>query len=875
MKATQAARFFLLLIISMILVSCDKNRDTFLNRNYQNMVARFNIYFNGNLKLEESKLALERGHADDFTKVLDVFPYGTESAKKNQTGQMDEVIKKASRIISERPISKWVDDAYFLMGKAYFFKADYFAAIETFQFLNSQYKGSYISYDATLWIIKSYVMLGKSRDAEAIIGLLNNDPKFPKKLKPRLNEVSAFVYIKEEKYKAAAENMEKAIPLAKGSSQKARYHYILAQLYEKLGDRKNARENYRIVTRGTPPYEMAFNAKINLAKNYNPQNKSEVRSARRYLKGMLNDDKNISYYSQIYYELGMLEKNEGNINTAIENFLESNNNNKGNLDHKAKSYLELADIYFNQPNYRNAQLYYDSAVFFLKPEFKDYDQLKAKQEVLSDLIKNLILIQREDSLLKVAALSPNEIEKLVDKAIKDEEKRIEEENRKKEELKQKGQSSPTLPNMPNLQAGGGSNTGTGFYFADPMQVSRGFNEFTTQYGQRENVDNWQFASIANKALMNEDDPNEKGGDEEDPDEEDPKKQEPLTPKDSVALVRQRYTKDLPMTPEAKQSSKERIAEALLNIGEIYFEQLKDYPESEKALMKFIKDYPDHNEIPKALFYLQKIKTIQEKKTEAEDYTARLIRDYPNSPYTRYLTNQTEDSNPEEKGLDKEIINTYKRAYEAYLAKNYSMVLKEKDAFDTKYYGSAIQPKFDLLEAYALAKIDSVNKCILVLEDLVVNYPTSKEALEAQKIIQAHKTLNAKKQIEDKTSVPYLFKPNEKHYLIMIAPENKSISMNQVKARFSDFNKKQVADKSFSLDDLLVGTRQVLLVKEFENKEAAENYMKLVESDANFVKSLAAPGALFIVGDPKNIGLMIVNTDMEGFLMFTNTYYGKK
>jgi len=141
LKATIAARIFTALILILGISSCDKNRDTFLNRSYQNMVAHYNVYFNGEQKIEETRYSLEKSHVDDYSQVLDIFPYGSDDNRKSQSGNMDKVIKKASRVIAERPISKWIDDSYFMMGKAYFFKGDYFAAIETFQFLNSQFKG--------------------------------------------------------------------------------------------------------------------------------------------------------------------------------------------------------------------------------------------------------------------------------------------------------------------------------------------------------------------------------------------------------------------------------------------------------------------------------------------------------------------------------------------------------------------------------------------------------------------------------------------------------------------------------------------------------------------------------------------------------------
>lgn len=868
MKATLAARIFTILILILSISACDKNRDTFLNRSYQNMVAHYNVYFNGEQKLEETRYSLEKSHVDDYSQVLDIFPYGSEANRKSQSGNMDEVIKKASRVIAERPISKWVDNSYFMMGKAYFFKGDYFAAIETFQFLNSQFKGSTISYEATLWIIKSYVLLGKAEDAEAIIGLLNNDEKFPKKLKPRLNEVSAYVYIRVQKYKAASIALEKAMPLAKGSYTKARYHYILGQLYDKQGERAKARLHYKAVTKGTPPYEMAFNAKINLARNYNPENPSEVKSAKKYLKSMLRDDKNISYFAQIYYELGLIEKKEGDLSAAIEYFRQSNQNNKGNGDQKALCFLELADIYFSRPDYKNAQIYYDSAVYFLKPDYKDYDKLKAKQEVLSELIKNLILIRKEDSLLKVAELPLKDIDNLIDKAIKEEKQRREAAEKSEKENPQNF-TNPSIPNKPFSQPG---NASSSFYFTDPIQVVRGYNDFIAQYGQRPNVDNWQF-----KALEGQSAPipgkEEETGDEGDDGKEPEKK--PETPKDSAGLVRQQYMQDIPFAPEAKRSANERMAAAYIKVGEIYYEQLGELIESEKAFKTYVSRYPKGEMIPKALYYLYKINSDKNLNDEANKSKARLITEFSDSPYAKYLTQDPSQLESKEEGIDPKIIAAYQQAYSYYKGGNYSAVIKDKKTFDQKYFGTPLQPKFDLLEALSFARMDSVTRCIDLLGSLVNNYPTSAEALEAQQILNAYKKRQNKSGIEEITDVPYAYAPGNTHYFLMLIPENKKISMNQLKARFSDFNSKQISGQSFAIEEMLVGTRQLLIIKEFKDRAAADSYKALVNSDPKFLKSLAVPEAEFLVGDSKNLGLMIVNSDLEGFLKFTSTYYIQK
>ena len=60
---------------------------------------------------------------------------------------MDKAIKKGSIVIQKHSMKikgkeycKWIDDNYFLVGKAYFYKGEFDEAIKTFSFIKNEYK---------------------------------------------------------------------------------------------------------------------------------------------------------------------------------------------------------------------------------------------------------------------------------------------------------------------------------------------------------------------------------------------------------------------------------------------------------------------------------------------------------------------------------------------------------------------------------------------------------------------------------------------------------------------------------------------------------------------------------------------------------------
>ena len=137
------------------------------------------------------------------------------------------------------------------------------------------------------------------------------------------------------------------------------------------------------------------------------------KQVRRYFKRLLNDDKNIDYFDQVYYELGNIEYREKNIPPAVKDYTYSILFSKTNVKQKSLSYYALAKLYFAQPEYTLAQAYYDTLGNVMPPDFPDSKKINAMRLVLGELIKNLTVIQTEDSLQVLAKLSPEELEKKV------------------------------------------------------------------------------------------------------------------------------------------------------------------------------------------------------------------------------------------------------------------------------------------------------------------------------------------------------------------------------------------------------------------------------------------------------------------------------
>jgi len=105
------------------------------NSHYQDLVSRNNYYFNANLIIDESIKKIKSTYKDDYQEILRVTPFEGGEQATAVSGEMDKVITKANKDIKKHSDSKWVDNEYINIGKAYYLKGDKEKAAEAFRYV--------------------------------------------------------------------------------------------------------------------------------------------------------------------------------------------------------------------------------------------------------------------------------------------------------------------------------------------------------------------------------------------------------------------------------------------------------------------------------------------------------------------------------------------------------------------------------------------------------------------------------------------------------------------------------------------------------------------------------------------------------------------
>ena len=799
-----------------------------MGKQWHNTTAHYNTYFNANEKWLETVNTLRENSPDDFRTFLEIYNIGTQESLKANLGSMDEIIKKASTMIDRHPRSKWVDDAYLLMAKAYFMKGDFIAAADLCEFINGNYKDPVIVYSSRLWIFQTLYHQKKYVEAENLAKTLKADKNFPKSLIGELNLALGACALKQQKYKQAAEYLEPALAKAKGKLNRYRLHYILGQIYLELKDYAPAENHFARVIKMNPPYELAFNARTNLTEILALQGSSYSRVS-HILKRMLRDDKNIDYYGQIYYRLGLNELSAGNSARAISYFNTSLRKSTGNNAQLTTTYLALGDYYYGKRNFENAGLYYDSANQKLDDKHPNFKNLSQKTLQLSDLLRNLITIKKEDSLLRLSN-DPELREKTIDKLMAAEKKRLEE---------QKRNPAPPPPSpSPATNTTTGISGTSAFPFYNAALRSKGQQEFAAYWGNRTNRDYWRINSKKSTATaaIPQDSTIAKGTKDSLP--------AGMGLPNNISADRKVYYKEIPLTREARQASEAKIEDALFAAAGIYQNQLLEDAEAIRLYNELLSRFPKTKYEAQTLFELAKLYRNAKNMAAFNEKLAALKTKYPSSLYIGLLDNTGNTQNTSENVSEQNIIeNLYDSVYNLYKAGKYASAAALKLETDRKYAGNGLQSRFDYIYALCIFHQGNTSKSIELLTQIVSDYPSTPIAAQAQANVDAWQRLQSKPastESKDSTlpTTGEIWKSwDTKEELFILMSFAKGTNTNMIRAALNDFNKENFVFETLEVSPSRASGETVYIsVANFSKNSIVQDYLKLLQTKSDLFAS---------------------------------------
>ena len=633
---------------------------------------------------------------------------------------------------------------------------------------------------------------------------------------------------------------------------------------------------------------MTFEAQMNLAKCHDT---GDTASIMKMFWKMLKDTKNTEYKDRIYYAMSDVALRENNEPLGIKYLRNSVATSRNNNRQKVKSSLKAATMLFNNRDYVLSQAYYDTVVMTMDRTYPEYDSLLNLSVILTDLVESLTTYQLQDSLLRLAdmdSVSRNKIIAQVIEEYKAEQERIQKEKELQEQIAQLGGNEKiATPDMSSSTMPGSSPS---WYFYNQTSLTRGATEFRNKWGNRQLEDFW---FIKNKQSMMS--------------EEEAQQQElleyftkeelaNLSEEDIEKLLEERkegavadttkyqptdigyYLQQLPFSAKQKEDANEMILQALNNIGYIYYDNLEDYNNSIDAYTELNERYPGNEYELSSWYYLYKMYNEKQDREKAEYYKNLILNKYPDSNQAKIINDPEYFIKEQEKGMESS--NLYSKTFEAYKKGQFQRVrMNVEKARELCPDDTLLMPRFEFLDAVSIGQLEVVDSMAYALYRLVQKYPESSIKPHAMEVLLAANEMYnlglpvesaRQKEKEPEKEFPYSYNPNEKHY-VMIICNSKSVRVNPLKVRLSDFNKENFRMLQLEVKNVLLNKQEsIVTIEEFENKAKAEDYKTAMFLTDYLFGGINQEQYKVMLISKTNYPIFFNNKNVDEYLEFWNT-----
>jgi tetratricopeptide (TPR) repeat protein len=884
LKQLKSFSFILTVGISMLIVvgGCKRTKDSFTSRTYHEMTSRFNPLFNGNEALRLALIKVENEHADNFAEVLPVYKWPDEKSAATIAADMDRAMEKAVKVITNHGMAiggdqknDYIDDSYFLIGQARFYKREFFSSLETFNYILQQYDEGDLAYNARLWAAKCKIQIGNPAGAKADLEWLYNDQELPKGLKEEVLATMAQMNIGLKKWNDVAVNLQEAVEVSKKKTRRVRYAFIRGQALEMSGQTYEASEVFYSVVKMRPSYDFYFHSQLNRARNFDVFAK-DPNIVYDGLTKMVKDEKNIENRDQIYYVMAEVALKEEEFSKAEDYLKLSIRNSKANQTQKALSYLKIGEINFDFQDYRMAQAYYDSSASIFPNEHPRFEEVNKRAAVLNRMVDDLNTIEMQDSLQRLAGLDAATQRRIAESIVEDLISR-EEAEREAEALaelnKELAETNAGMPTGPI--AGGGPNAGK-WYFYNTNLVSKGRSAFKRKFGERPDVDNWAQRNRMRTGVgpretveTNESDSTETS--------------EPEQEASTDPYMAETYLALIPSSEEDFEKSNGLIREAYIDLGLVYKDGLLDVPKSIRTYEELLSRYSEFKERPRVLYTLFLLYREQGDAAKSDTFRQDLIENYAGTEFAILAAN---DGVPLAKEDDRPCLLEYERAYRYFKDQRY------RDAEGIAKQGmnncsdDALSANYHLLYALCLGGRSNRTEMVVELKSCFEKYRNSDVGAEAKRILDqlgemseetaatdsgdgSKDTQDGSKK-EDENS-PYTKNPKSKHRYMMLIKGKSAI--NDLQIAFSDHNNEFHRFQKLNQQILPLNQEiMAVVVTGFKNEASAMAYKKALFSDPRMAGVSAGMDFSDSIISRENFTYFFKNKDLEGYDAFYKKNY---
>lgn len=690
-------RIFIFVFFVMATWACSQQSTRPAAKAFHNINAKYNAIWQADRVYKELVTKSWEERNENYSLPMGIFPPIDSSFGQAHSNEIGNLIRKASLVIDRHQNSKFIDDAYLIIGKGRLIKGDIKNATETFKYINSIDHDEITQASALIYLYQIYI---DQKDFESALNVENFIKEVPLNASQKTDFIlnKAYYHQVKNEIPIAVALLNEEISHIKSKIQKARLHFVLGQLFQSQGKNSLAQENFNQVKNNKPTYELLLNAQIASKK---------LTGQVGDLEKMLKEPKNLDKQSEIYLALGQISYANKDFEKAREYWSKASNNNPN----KGELYLKLGQLFVSPlKRYPQAALYFDSAATFLPSshvEFNSAQKLKKNWATFNQL-NNVIIV--EDSLQIMGKKSTEELSQLYQKYVLAKTKKSDS-LQKKTEVKSNTIATYTRrPTSPEQQS---------FYFYNDMARIQGSQEFNFKWGNRALEDFWNrknknattseivSSSTAEVKKSNVLDSNS------------------AVTEDSL----QKWLATLPREPLQITNSNKRIEQSLFKLAKFTKLEIGIDELAKANLLNLLNRFPS-TEFEAESLYLLYLTSSNEKKL----YREKLAERFPDS-YFRQLILKLETGNLS-LNKEEEAQKAYEKAYYLYVARDFDSCYSSCQNIQNKYPNSKLEDKIVFLMALCKGGIKDISEYSMQLKKFIQIYPQSPLKLEADALLKA-------------------------------------------------------------------------------------------------------------------------------------------
>lgn len=746
-----------------ILLACSTKRDNYINRKWHSTNTKYNVLYNGNLAMQKGIADVKATYSDDFWDLLpleriQVMPTEQKEGEVTKNTNFERAETKATKAIQIHSMNiggyeknNQIDESYLMLGKSRYYENRYLPAMEAFNYILYKYPTSNNVYQAQVWREKVNLKLENEQLAIKNLNRTLKGQKVTGQDLADIHSVLAQAFIKKNVLDSAIVSVKIAKKETKLKEEKARYTFILGQLYEKLNYSDSAYVAFQEVIdmKRKSPRSYTIYSHLKQATQFDFQTGDTV-AFHKNLDKLLENIENKNFRDVIYHQKAIFYDKKGKDNLAILNYNKSIKNSSSDKYLAALNYRNISEIYYSKQNFHYVKKYLDSTLLRLPEKNNEVKATKKRLEIITDVVKYQDIISYSDSIFNISKMSnsekvnffQNHITKLKISdsiaAIKSADNlALSEQNQKSDafpgdsfidnsdnkDKKSLGEISKTKNPVleqdlvkPPVNSGG---LQSNFYFYNAVTVAQGKLNFKKKWGDIKYGDNWKSVPESNQNQT-------QNGSEEEIEEETEEETEEvgLESKYNPSF----YIDQLPKDTKVLDSLNIEANYARFQLGAIFKEKLKENklaitsfedilvntPQSKLVLPTYYNLFQLYGDLnnEKALFYKQKI-----------------LSEYPESRYASAINNTAINADIT---ADSEFNLLYKKVEEGWFRE----ANLEIDALLKKYDGDELNAKFDMLKAKISARLFGLSAYKEALQKMVKNYPKADETKKIESILSS-------------------------------------------------------------------------------------------------------------------------------------------